>query len=462
MAEVSGDPRLCFQPMDELLNVQVSDIVNAEEQVPILFRITDSISYLLDTLGANKILSAPVLDIDEKVVLGFVDYIDIANYLVHHLGKDANEKLTKAQEKELLDRSIRHASLLEFEKRDPFIIVLAKHPAALLVKGFNSGIHRIVFYNDETKISGICSQSDVLNFVAKQINKAEKNNALDQFLLCPIEKLGWGDRPVLSVLETATVIQCLNTMRSSQVSTVAVLDQHGKLVANFSASDLRGVSSSFITFLHMEVREFLALKSTKSLNPCTVKKETTVQDVITTLSESRMHHIWVSDEEGRATGVITLTDVMAALYSFDPKPPVLALSTPGFLEVQIVRARHLKSGWFSCHPYVVVRFPDRPRSTFQSAVSTSSDPTWEGQKFRIPISQRNYRDRVLFVIKDKHMIGKDDDLGYYIMRIDWVLNGFGSGNPMCTSTSDWVDLQSKDVSETAQGQLELRLNYKLL
>lgn len=450
--------------MDDLLGVQVHELVDAQAQVPVLLRITDNIDYVLEVLGSSKILSAPVLDIDEKVVLGFIDYLDVANYLVDHLGDGKEDNVTTEQKKQLLNRSIRNAGLLAYEKRDPFIIILGEHPASLLVKGFNSGIHRIVFYDDETKISGICSQSDVLKYVHSAIAKADRasKEELDKFLLCPVEKLGWGKRPVLSVSSSETVMYCLSTMRENQISAVAILDQHGVLVGNFSASDLRGISTDFVSFLHVEVKDFLALRSSPSLQPCTVKRESTVEEVLETLVQSHLHHVWITDENERPTGIITLTDVMGALYSFNPTPPRMALSTPGFLDVEIVRARHLKSGWFSCHPYVVVKFPDRPRSTFRTTTGSSTDPVWEGQKFRIPISSRNYRDRVLFIAKDKHMIGSDDDLGYFLLRLDWVLNGFGSGSPVCTSTCDWFDLHTKDRSQISQGQIELRLSYKLM
>jgi CBS-domain-containing membrane protein len=458
MAEVSAEPKLCYKPVDDLLNVKVKDIVDAQAQIPALLRVSDTIEFALEILGSNNILSAPVLDIEEKVVLGFVDYVDLAAYLADNMN---NKQLSQDDKKLLLSRSLRHAGILDLSNRDPFIIVLGKHPASILVQGFNSGLHRVVFFDDESKISGICSQSDVLRFVHKKISSSEVSPDLDKFLSCPLDRLGWGQRSVISVQKSASLLDCLITLHQHHISNLAIIDQHNHLIGNFSASDLRGLSSDFITFLNSEVFEFLALKSKKSLSPKTIARDTTVREVFNELATQKLHHVWITDAEGHPTGIVTLTDVMSGLYSFDPEPPRLCLPTPGFLEVEILQARNLQSGWFGCDPYILVRFPDRPRSSFQTTVGNSTNPVWSGQKFRIPIAARNYHDRVLFMVKDRHMLGKDDDLGFFVLRLDWVLNGFGTSSSTVITMCDWFGLMSKDPIDDVQGEVEVRMTYKL-
>lgn len=122
----------------------------------------------------------------------------------------------------------------------------------------------------------------------------------------------------------------------NKVSAVAVIDKEGKLLGNLSASDIRvrsflistltgkgiGGPSRRFSALLLPVGEFSQLDGpefSKAAVRC--KPTSTFDEVITLLSEKKIHRVWVVDEAEKPVGLVSTTDIMKALTRLEPALP---------------------------------------------------------------------------------------------------------------------------------------------
>jgi len=102
---------------------------------------------------------------------------------------------------------------------------------------------------------------------------------------------------------------------SNGISGVAIVDKEDVLLANLSASDLKGLNEENFNILLLPVLDFLKRKHEHLKLPFTVLPSTTFEMVILKFFATRAHRLWVVDslETYRVQGVISLTDVMKLL-----------------------------------------------------------------------------------------------------------------------------------------------------
>ena len=115
---------------------------------------------------------------------------------------------------------------------------------------------------------------------------------------------------------TATARDALTNLVTHKVWGAPVVDGTGAIVANFSVSDVKHLASvtnkaDADAALALPVLEFL--RASPSLAPVVVQAGDTVSMAIQLLAESHLHHIYIVDAARVPQGVLSLTDVMAAL-----------------------------------------------------------------------------------------------------------------------------------------------------
>lgn len=92
------------------------------------------------------------------------------------------------------------------------------------------------------------------------------------------------------------------------------MDDHGTLVANLSASDLRGISESNLKLLTKPVLEFLKLMGNgKVAHPVVVSSRDTIESILYKVYTSKVHRVWVVDSAQRPIGVVALGDIISFL-----------------------------------------------------------------------------------------------------------------------------------------------------
>jgi len=262
-----------------------------------------SVGRALKVLADNRILSVPVADATvETGYAGFVDVLDIVGWLVTTC-KDMNniqpQKFIKSPVSELFDKSC----------KDHFVSIQDNEKMIDLLERFASGIHRVAIQNP--KIIAIISQMDVIPFFLTHESK------LYSIGNKTVKQLGLVKAWVLFVNEKERALKAYKKMVEHKVSAVAVTDSNDHLLDNLSASDLRGISSDKEEFSHLiqlPVLDFLAKRrGTKEHTLGSCSETETFLEALKKLKEHRYHRLWVVDRNNKPCGVISLTDVCAAI-----------------------------------------------------------------------------------------------------------------------------------------------------
>ncbi|MCO5548073.1 hypothetical protein L7F22_001530 [Adiantum nelumboides] len=170
------------------------------------------------------------------------------------------------------------------------------------------------------------SQTDVVQFLHS------KSETLHPILSRSVDALGIIQPHVFGVPANTTLVDTMKCMTQAALTAVAVLDSThddlrqlhqlvpaiGKrIVGNFSASDLRGCSvESFPEWAREGVLQFLrranATKNAVTHIPLlTCYPSSTLEYVIRSALEWRVHRVWVVDEQqGLLMGLISFTDIL--------------------------------------------------------------------------------------------------------------------------------------------------------
>jgi len=126
----------------------------------------------------------------------------------------------------------------------------------------------------------------------------------------------WSQHDVVAGKLSDTVMDALKTMYNSNVSAIAIVDDAGKLVANFSAADVLNLELGHLADLNLSIGEYLKKYSNWSLTPLAVQKEDGfLADAVILFSALSVHRLWIVDsstfERFAPIGVVTLTDMFS-------------------------------------------------------------------------------------------------------------------------------------------------------
>jgi len=279
-----------------------------DEQLPAVFK----------KLNSNKIHSMPVLDKNGEF-MGIVDILDVVKFMVELVGEAtltrADFEFEGLQDFQLCQvSSIMKAPYDPVTKDNPFHPVSEEQSLLSAMEILGAGAHRVPILDLKHQVTKIVSQSAVVRFLK------ENKKVIGEKLNMPINFLPAAHQFVLSVRETATAIDAFRLMKITGLSTVAVVDNHGRLTGTISAHDLKQITSTarWIGALFKNLASFILFK--KASLPISVTTKTTLGRVIDILVEEHIHHVYVCDDKLVPIGVIALTDVIHELLQKSVKP----------------------------------------------------------------------------------------------------------------------------------------------
>ncbi|KAI3425172.1 hypothetical protein D9Q98_008942 [Chlorella vulgaris] len=188
----------------------------------------------------------------------------------------------------------------------------------------------------EWHITDIVSQTDVLRFLAAQLER------LDVAFDWPLSKLGLVTGSVLTVPASTPTLAAFAAMHRQGLSGVGLTEgQGGPLIGNLSLSDLRGLTADRFGALALPVGTFLLLQKGRgvrwedcltdqlpqavkegrwgealaSLPLITCQPDSPFKEAINQLVDHHKHRVYVVDGQGMAIGVVTPTDVLRLVLS---------------------------------------------------------------------------------------------------------------------------------------------------
>ncbi|WIA21514.1 hypothetical protein OEZ85_000717 [Tetradesmus obliquus] len=233
---------------------------------------------------------------------------------------------------------------------------LGAHQGKHIVTGT---VHRVAIYDNHFRISNIISQTDIIKYIF--MNKGE----LGDLATKTAAELGWASRPVVTLGPDVSAIEAMLLMNQKQISALAVVDGVGKIIGNFSVSEMRTIMAEHFGALALPVGEFLALehgtefqgyshiheqevvqsKGHKFItdriararprtpgeevgqNLILVTPQATMIEILDKIVSHRIHRVYVIDELERPVGVVTCTDVVRLIISL-VQPAALPASRP--------------------------------------------------------------------------------------------------------------------------------------
>jgi len=132
-------------------------------------------------------------------------------------------------------------------------------------------------------------------------------------LTADIYKLGLAHACITMRVDTP-LSDVFSSLFDNRVSGVPLVDREGRLVANLSAADFRGIVPSLFPVMQEPTLLFLT-KGLQSLPraPVTAQQHATLREIVTSISIAHVHRIYIVDRAARVTGVISLSDVLGLL-----------------------------------------------------------------------------------------------------------------------------------------------------
>lgn len=271
----------------------------------------------------------------DSTVLGFVDMLDFLAYLCKLVGKEGGQELIQ-QDLEALKsktdafKNAKIRDLIDFSKKNPFYVLNGEECLADAVQQYLKGVHRIAIADENGDVIGVVSQWTIANYLA---TVPTDDKEWIPTLREPLERFKCVTTAVQSVNFNEMTINCFLKMHSKNVSSLAVLDDSGKLWGNLSASDLKGFQLFLNDFgdLMQPVKDFLSLVRKRQGRPenfaIGVTKNTPVKDIVEKFNEEIIHRVFVVDDDFKPTCVFSLTNLLEGLIVDTHTVPTFAKAT---------------------------------------------------------------------------------------------------------------------------------------
>jgi len=254
-----------------------------------------------------------------KKFIGIIGYSDFVAHVVALYDKQHNlNELTanffSTQVKQVVNES----------KRNVFHPVPEGTPLYDIVNILSTGVYRvpIVDKNDPNKIINIITQSGLIKFLSKNINK------LGPRAKQTIQELGMGvGNKIIQVGYDQPAIDAFRLMQSKQISAVAVVDEHGVLTNTLSISDIKYIGieegRKFRSLLLPSIDYISHVKQSEPLDPkweggtifpsIHCSPDYSLEKVIMKLATTKVHRLFVVNNHNHPIGVISLRDIMVEL-----------------------------------------------------------------------------------------------------------------------------------------------------
>lgn len=262
----------------------------------------------LNILLQNNIVSAPLWDNLTSRFAGLLTSSDFINVIQYYF--QFPEKF------EFVDQ-LTLDGLKDIEKAIGVdqIETVSIHPFRSLyeacVKMLDSKARRIPLIDEDEKthreiVVSVLTQYRILKFVALNCRETK-------MLLKPIRDLpGLSEVKELSTCTMDTpVIDVIHLLAHKSVSSVPILDANGKLINVYEAVDVLAlVKGGIYTDLDLSVGEALLRRAEdfEGVHTCTLNDR--LSTIMDTIRKSRLHRLFVVDDEGRVLSVITLSDIL--------------------------------------------------------------------------------------------------------------------------------------------------------
>eukprot|EP00027_Filamoeba_sp_ATCC50430_P008380 CAMPEP_0168559196 /NCGR_PEP_ID=MMETSP0413-20121227/10389_1 /TAXON_ID=136452 /ORGANISM="Filamoeba nolandi, Strain NC-AS-23-1" /LENGTH=224 /DNA_ID=CAMNT_0008590397 /DNA_START=18 /DNA_END=688 /DNA_ORIENTATION=- len=210
-----------FKQIEDLIGATtVAQVIPANQKI-VTIPSTATVSEAIKILSEKKISSAPVEVVGQegqkRLFVGFIDMFDILKYVLSMYGEDHKTQVGMihmwTQDLSTLSHKGQNfaahpiSDIIGISKLDPFCTVQENGSLASLVYIFKKGIHRVAVSDDKNNISHIATQSNVIQFLARNTQNFGKIGRV------PIEDMNLGTHhKLLTMHSEARAVNCFYQM----------------------------------------------------------------------------------------------------------------------------------------------------------------------------------------------------------------------------------------------------------
>jgi len=309
-----------------LQSVQVFEVTEQWSRgPPVTIYAAQSIQYALYLINKWRVYSLPVLNQQDQMI-GLIDILDIVKELISQCFKD--NKYEEDKTKKFLDTQVDALFLQQLDKEFSKSFSVARDAPALTVIQNMVALKRDRFIIVDRKVpgfveelpypevffQGVISTSDIFRFLCKYPTWIQK----EPFFKKPIKELFHTFRSPLVVNMKQMTHKVITDLDSTGRKGTAVVDDTGKLLWNFSPSDLRGITVTNCHLLNSPLQEFLEQDRSRDwwTGPIIVDLDSSLYELMKQFVCTRVHRMYVVDEDGKPTGEINQRDVLKQILNF--------------------------------------------------------------------------------------------------------------------------------------------------
>jgi CBS-domain-containing membrane protein len=312
------------------MNKTAKDLVQGQDLAWV--RPDDLVDQAFQKMARWNVSSLPVIDAptgsatpSASNLKGFVDLVDLVAFLStvgtrimtnpYGVGESRNlatDDVAILHRRSKEWRVTNTIDVSNFGKRNPLHKINQNMSVKDLVNffgKFNEAVHRVAVVDDNHNLIGVLTQSMLLRCVNEDLGRfPEANNIKARSLrMTQANKLA-------TVRSDLAAFEAFMKMHNECLSSLAVVSDSGDICENISATDLKGALTDFKRLL-LPVREYLGetrsvvlgMKKPEGLVHCYL--DSTLRDVVGLFNDSRMHRVYVVDEQRKPVGVVSLTDI---------------------------------------------------------------------------------------------------------------------------------------------------------
>jgi len=308
-------------------SVPAKDIVSDDSHPIVSVSPNDTVESVLKKLSSHNIYAVPV--VDNGKTLGLVDLVDLLTHLVHIFAHTINAKL--GGKRDTVTKFVEHhytAQELDNVKNTFFNGTAAKiidhskqngyHPVKVegatlkdIVKALAlPNVHRIVLTNAHDHPVKIVSQSTVIHYLSKHVEKLGKLGEQS------LEEAKCVTRNLITITPEMRAIDAFVTITEHHLSALAYLGEDGT-IGNVSVKDLKGVLINFnnLTLPVVEYVNIIRRDTVKDIPPLvSIQTSESVSKAIQKLSAVGIHRLYILSGKGHTPeGTVALGDILKLL-----------------------------------------------------------------------------------------------------------------------------------------------------
>ncbi|XP_049849026.1 uncharacterized protein LOC126317091 [Schistocerca gregaria] len=315
---------LSAKNLEILASHKVEDILRKSIDVHSVLE-TDHPEVALKKLNKFQILSLPVYTSDSTHKFkNFINILDLVTFIMRIVQIHRKESTFSSQSwQEILNTESmwRNATcgmiIKDFKLQQEKCLYLSSDSSvSSLVRAVFTlrSFHRIAVFNNvnDTKLLGIITQGTLVRYLYNILDHS------DPFFLQSIDVLHLDHSTTHFVNQNVTISKAFELCRAHHMNGVGVVDDEGKLIGNVSASDMRNVQNytvdDIVKFCSKPCA-WLKVYAAKECYPIpiSVSPDVNINDVLNLFVGTRIHRVYVIDQDKKPLSVIQLGDIISLI-----------------------------------------------------------------------------------------------------------------------------------------------------